>query len=286
MAMFERIVVVDWSANATPKTGKDSIWIADLDVAAREIRTANISTRSAAVDLLEELASMPGRCLVGVDFSLGFPAGTAHALGMEGTPWQAMWNLLDSMIDDDDRNVNNRFEVASELNRRVSAGPGPFWGCHPTKATDHLTTTKVSCDPMQEWRTVESELRERGLRPFSSWQLLGAGAVGSQSLLGVAAMSRLVRRITGSGRAVDVWPFTCGATVPSADVVLVEVWPTLVGLVDVSGDVWETRVRDERQVVAVAEHLAAIDLAECFTPDISPIARNSVLGEEGWVLGA
>lgn len=286
MAMFERIVVVDWSANSTPKTGKDSIWVADLDIGTGVIRTANISTRAAAIDLLVELATMAGRCLVGVDFSLGFPAGTARSLGLDGTPWSAMWNLLDSMIEDGDRNANNRFEVAAELNQRISPGPGPFWGCHPTKASEHLTSTKVPCDPMPEWRTIESELRRRGKRPFSAWQLLGAGAVGSQSLLGVAAMSRFMRRIAETGRTSDVWPLTCGLTVPSADTVLVEVWPTLVGLSDVSDDIWETRVRDERQVIAVAHHLAAVDLTECFVPDIAPNAQKSVVSEEGWVLGA
>ncbi|MGB3734411.1 MAG: hypothetical protein WA964_05610 [Ilumatobacter sp.] len=284
--MFDRIVIVDWSANSTPKTGKDSIWVADLVPATGAIRTANISTRAAAVDLLVELATARGRCLVGVDFSLGFPAGTAEALGLTGTPHAAMWTHLASVIEDDARNANNRFEVAASLNQRMSPGPGPFWGCHPTKATDHLTSTKVPCDPLAEWRIIESELRARGKRPFSAWQLLGAGAVGSQSLLGIAAMSRFVERVEGSGRSVDVWPFTCGLDVPSADSVLVEVWPTLVDLADVSTDVWETRVRDERQVVAVARHLAQADLAAGFTPDVAEPARALVVGEEGWVLGA
>lgn len=284
--MFDRIVVVDWSANSTPKRGSDSIWVADLDVERRDVRTANISTRSSAVDLLVELSSDSGRCLVGVDFSLGFPRGTAAALGLPGSPWAAMWSLLATEIEDDDRNANNRFEVAAELNQRLSPGPGPFWGCHPTRANDHLTTTKVPCAPLPEWRTIEAELRSRGMRPFSAWQLLGAGAVGSQSLLGIAAMERLVGRIAAAGRTVAVWPFTSGLAVPSADVVLVEVWPTLVDLPDVSNDVWETRVRDERQVLAVAAHLADLDLDAAFSPEVPADSVDTIVGEEGWVLGA
>ena len=284
--MFDRIVIVDWSANSTPKTGRDSIWIADLDVARDDIRTANVSTRVAAVDLLVELAIRPGRCLVGVDFSLGFPAGAAAALGLSGSPWEATWRLLSSMIDDDHRNANNRFAVAAKLNRRISPGPGPFWGCPPAQAGEHLTTTKVPCEPLPQWRTVEAELRSRGRRPFSAWQLLGAGAVGSQSLLGVPAMARMVERIAGSGRSTDVWPFTCGLAVPEADTVLVEVWPTIVDIAGDPGDVWETRVRDERQVVAVARYLAAIDLAGAFTPDVPNVQKAEIVGEEGWVLGA
>lgn len=284
--MFERIVVVDWSANSTPKTGKDSIWIAELRMETGALRTANISTRAAAIDLLVELTVAPGRCLVGVDFSLGFPTGTADALGLTGTPWSAMWDLLASAIVDDGRNANNRFHVASQFNARISSGPGPFWGCHPTKASEYLTTTKVPCDPLPEWRTIEAELRQRGKRPFSAWQLLGAGAVGSQSLLGIAAMTRFVERAGRSNRTVDVWPFTSGLAVPARDVVLVEVWPTLIGLADASTDVWDTRVRDERQVVAVARHLAEIDLATGFTPPVPRGTAEVVVGEEGWVLGA
>lgn len=289
-AMFERIVVVDWSANSTPKTGRDSIWIADLSTAAGDIATANIPTRAAAVDLLVELSSTSGRCLLGVDFSLGFPVGTAAAVGLAGTPWTAMWDLLASSVVDDDRNANNRFEVAAELNERISPGAGPFWGCHPSMASNRLTSRKVPCDPLPEWRTIEAELRRRGKRPFSAWQLLGAGAVGSQSLVGIAAMSRLVDRVVEAGRSVDVWPFTCGLRVPDAEVVLVEVWPSLVDdsvrFGDVSADVWEASVRDERQVVAMAHHLATIDLAAAFMPQVPPDDLLDVVGEEGWVLGA
>ena len=284
--MFDRIVIVDWSANSTPKTGKDSIWVADLPTAKGQIRTANISTRTAAVDVLVGLATMPGRCLVGVDFSLGFPTGTAAALGLAGTPQRAMWTHLASVIEDDERNANNRFEVAAALNECMSPGPGPFWGCHPSKANEFLTSTKVPCDPLPEWRTIEAELRGRNKRPFSAWQLLGAGAVGSQSLLGIAAMSRFVERVSGAGRSVDVWPFTCGLDVPSADTVLVEVWPTLTPIADASADVWETRVRDERQVVAVAQHLARSDLDLGFVPAVPESACVHVVAEEGWVLGA
>ncbi len=284
--MFDRIITVDWSANSTPKTGKDSIWIADLEVKSSAIRSRNISTRTSAVDLLADVSSGSGRVLVGVDFSLGYPEGTAQALQLTGVPWAAMWELLSASIDDDDRNANNRFEVASSLNERMSPGPGPFWGCHPSRATDFLTTTKVPSEPLGEWRTIEAQLRRQGRRPFSSWQLLGAGAVGSQSLLGIAALSRLAERLRRGGRSVDVWPFTSGLDVPSADVVVVEIWPTLIGLDEVPSGQPERRVRDERQVVAAVRHLAAIDQGAAFTPDVPGAARSAVIAEEGWLFGA
>ncbi len=284
--MFDRIVTVDWSANSTPKTGKDSIWIAVLDIERDEITTANISTRSTAIDRLAELFAGPERVLVGVDFSLGFPVGTAQALELEGTPWAAMWKLLSESIEDDDHNRNNRFELAASLNERMSPGPGPFWGCPPNRATEFLTATKVPCDPLAEWRTIEARLRSEGKRPFSAWQLLGAGAVGSQSLLGIAAMARLEQRLRNAGRSVDVWPFTSGLAVPTGDVVVVEIWPSLVALDPVSSVLSDTRVRDERQVETVARHLAAIDVNSAFAPDVPQESRSGVTGEEGWVFGA
>ncbi len=111
---------------------------------------------------------------------------------------------LGRLVDDDARNRNNRFGVASELNARMGAAPGPFWGCPPRAASASLTTTKPPPGPLAEWRTVESVLRERGHRPFSSWQLLGAGAVGSQSLLGIPMVMRLRERFGGR---LAVWPF-------------------------------------------------------------------------------
>jgi hypothetical protein len=45
-------------------------------------------------------------------------------------------------------------------------------------------------------------------------------------------------------------------------------------------------VRDELQVVAVARYLAEVDLGASFTPDVSDAAKDVVVAEEGWVLGA
>lgn len=285
--MFDRIVVVDWSAHSSPKRGKDSIWIAHFDNDDPNGRSANVATRRAAVDRIEDLVSS-GRTLLAVDFSLGYPRGTSAALGLDGSAWQSMWSLLDELVVDDSKNVNNRFDVAAELNRRSGALPGPFWGRPHTQQIDGLTSTKVPCHPLPEWRHVEQSLRDGGLRPFSSWQLLGAGAVGSQSMLGIAALARLRRRLTElHGVNVDVWPFTTGMTTPtiaSDACVIVEIWPSMVEVVDAG------RVHDEAQVLTIGAHLRAGDtngaLASWFAPELPDEQRHVVAGEEGWVLGA
>ena len=280
--MFDRVVVVDWSASSRPVRGQDSIWIAVADGASGDIWTMNPETRSWACAEMGELCRRPGPTLLGVDFSLGYPAGTAAALGLSGTPWRAIWTLLTELVADADDNTNNRFEVAADLNGRIGEGPGPFWGCPRGQRSATLTSTKVSPGPLAEWRQVERDLRGAGHRPFSGWQLLGAGSVGSQSLVGIPRLAHLERRLVSDGLTVEVWPFgTWNGVAPAPDVVIAEVWPSLYPLPEPAG-----RVRDEVQVVETARRL--LDLTECGISEgrTDDATQRSVRGEEGWVLGA
>jgi precorrin-8X/cobalt-precorrin-8 methylmutase len=284
--MFDRVVVVDWSANSAPKLGRDSIWIAQLDLAGIGSIT-NLPTRQLAEAFLCRLFETDPTLtrLVGVDFSLGYPAGTATALGVDGPPWSAMWSLLAENIVDDDRNANNRFEVAAEFNRRLTGTASPFWGCPPSSAGSHLTTTKPpDAAPLAPFRATEELLRARGRRPFSSWQLFGAGAVGSQSLLGIPVLERLRTRFS---ERVDVWPFTTGLLPPALDegaIVAAEVWPSMREL----GDHGE-KVRDAAQVSATANWLADTDaaggLGALFSPPLPRAVERIAVAEEGWVFG-
>jgi len=279
--MFDRVVVVDWSASSRPVRGRDSIWIAVADTASGVVTATNPATRSSASGELDRVCRGAGTTLLGVDFSLGYPAGTATRLGLTGTPWRATWNLLSDLIVDADDNTNNRFEVAAELNARLGPGPGPFWGCPPSRRSPALTSTKVGSAPLAEWRTVERSLRHAGHRPFSAWQLLGAGSVGSQSLVGIPRLARLDAAWRAEGRHVEVWPFgswTGGAPVP--DVVIGEVWPSVYPLPELDG-----RVRDEVQVVETARRLASgVDFG--LGGVSSGETMRNVRGEEGWLLGA
>jgi precorrin-8X/cobalt-precorrin-8 methylmutase len=284
--VFDRVVVVDWSANSTPKLGRDSIWIAVHDGPHRESVT-NLATRAAAIAFLSDLidSDPAASTLIGVDFSLGYPAGTAAALGLIGSEWSAMWDLLADRIDDDDRNLNNRFAVAAELNRSLSGAAAPFWGCPPSARNANLGSTKPSAPTgLAEFRSVEQVLRARGARPFSSWQLLGSGAVGSQSLLGIARLHDLRHRFGGR---LQIWPFTTGLTTPHVErgtVVLVEVWPSMIPTIDVADE-----VRDAVQVRTTARWLAEADssdsLAAWFSPSPPSDVAHAAVAEEGWVLG-
>lgn len=125
-------------------------------------------------------------------------------------------------------------------------------------------------------------LRDRGLRPASGWQLLGAGSVGSQTLTVVPVLERLVAR-----GGVEVWPFTTGS-VPRpllpGEMLIAETWPTMFDV-----DVPIGAIRDAAQVAAVATALRAADrigdLDEWFTIDPEGAPAADVVDEEGWVLG-
>ncbi|MFZ4717904.1 MAG: cobalamin biosynthesis protein CbiG [Ilumatobacteraceae bacterium] len=277
--MFDRIVVADWSANGTPKSGPDSIWIACRDADGRHLPVENPRTRARAVDLLVERLDVSGRVLLGADFCFGYPSGFATAAGLTGTAWAATWCHLHDALDDDDRNRNNRFDVAADLNERL--GALHFWGAPPRRAGRWLTTTKPAWTPdhLPVHRRTERALHDDGHRPFSGWQLLGVGAVGSQSLTGIAALERL-RRHPRLAHRVVVWPFETGLDVAVASdaIVVAEVWPSSVSFGHV-----DHPVKDARQVIALADALAMGD-ASMFRPDVPVDAVEAVVTEEGWVL--
>ena len=196
------------------------------------------------------------RVLVGVDFPLGYPAGTAAALGLAGAPWVAMWGLLTELVRDDASNRNNRFEVASRLNERIGADAGPFWGCPASQVCSTLTSRKPVAPGLPEWRQCEQALRRSGHRPASVWQLSGAGSVGSQTLVGIPVISRLR---TDHIDRVEVWPLTTGSDVGAVvaarpAVVFAEVWPA-----PYRPDLTAHPVRDAAQVRHVVAQLAAHD---------------------------
>jgi precorrin-8X/cobalt-precorrin-8 methylmutase len=291
--LFDVVVVVDWSANAAPKRGRDSIWCCVRDATTGGYRVVNHPTRAAARAAVREvlIAAEGRRVLVGFDFALGYPAGTAAAAGLHGAPpWRAMWDHLVGAMRDGPCNENNRFEVAAGLNERISTGPGPFWGVPVARATSSLTPGKAPGFPhgaLAEHRVTETRLRAAGSRVASVWQLLGAGSVGGQTLTGIPVVAALCADVTLAPRS-NVWPFTTGLTSdPTAGcadaVVHAEIWP---GSAPFDGSLHE--VRDAAQVIGLARHLATLDeqgaLAARFAPALPRPLVDRVLDEEGWVL--
>lgn len=286
-ALFDRYIAVDWSANNSPKLGRDSIWVAAGAAGGDRVETVNLRTRRRAEDWLQgqlvDAAGRGERVLVGFDFPLGYPAGFAAALGVDDS-WIGVWRYLTDRVEDSAGNESNRFQVAAAVNRML--GPdAPFWGRPATQPDAHVAATKtVTYGRLAEWRRAELALHGVGRRPQSVWKLAYAGSVGSQALLGIP----VVHRLRWDPRLRDVslvWPFE--VTVPlipvgTAGVVHVEVWPSAVPFDHEPGS-----CRDQRQVRAVVRSWQDQDrcrtLAEMFAavpPD------GDVRREEGWILGA
>jgi hypothetical protein len=295
--LFSAYVIVDWSAAAKPTTGADSIWIGVLK---RDLRfrmafeSYNPSTRAEAETrlglILDDLKKRSERALVGVDFPLGFPRGFAAALNLTAEPsWHAVWDQLDRMVKDKTDNTNNRFGVGSEINRRLTGGPFPFWGCPPK---DALTTLQPKRgrphgpDDLPEFR--HADLAAKGAA--SIWKLYYNGSVGGQALLGIPAVRRLK---LARGEAMKVWPFETGfrplteADLAGVDVVAAEIYPSLFKPVGAPGE-----VKDLVQVRTTAEHFARLDeankLGALFGPPKGAAADVALDAEreEGWILGA
>jgi hypothetical protein len=296
MSLFDAYVIVDWSAAAVPRTGRDSIWATALT---RDGPTwlENPPTRASAElavrEKLEELVGRGLRVLVGFDFPYGYPAGFAASAGRGGAaPWRDTWDEICALAVDDARNRNERFRAASELNAR-RGGAGPFWGCPARHVTPHLRATGCGFPwqprrgaPLGRLRRTESRIR--GVQ--ETWKLYGAGSVGSQVLVGIPVVSRLRFDAGLAGRS-RVWPFETGfqaAPLRDGAVVLhAEVWPGVVANARVTHD-----VRDAAQVLSLAQHLAELDAAGSLGPWFdrpSGVAGEELercIAEEGWILGA
>src|SRR5471030_3312778 len=134
------------------------------------------------------------------------------------------------MIKDKADNTNNRFGVGSEINRRLTGGPFPFWGCPPR---DTLTTLKPKRGrehgPGDAPEFRHAELAAKSANPV--WKLYYSGAVGGLAILGIPMVRRLK---IAHGEAMATWPFETGfkalgeADLTGIDIVAAEVSASLI----------------------------------------------------------
>lgn len=294
--LFSAYVIVDWSAAAKPSTGADSVWIGVLK---RDVRfrltyeSHNPPTRAEAekklAAILDDHRKRGERVLLGFDFPLGFPRGFAAALNLAGDPpWRAVWDQLDRMVKDKADNTNNRFGVGSEINRRLTGGPFPFWGCPPKDALTTLQPKRTRAhgpEDLPEFR--HADLAAKGAA--SIWKLYYNGSVGGQAILGIPAVRRLK---LARGEALKVWPFETGfralteTDLAEVEVVVAEVYPSLYKAQAQPGE-----VKDAAQVRVTAEHFARLDeagkLGAAFAAGTTAAADILLDAEreEGWILG-
>ncbi len=297
--LFDSYVMVDWSAASKPATGADSIWIGALTPDSRlklAFKATNPPTRAKAI---EELTELLGRCLkrgdkvlMGVDFPMGFPAGTSEALKLKGEPWRAIRDFLLKEMKDKPDNSNNRFALAARMNRLMSGGPFPFWGC---SKKDELTTLSIKKTrehgkgDIAEFRIVEqATLAAKKGRPQPVWKIAYAGAIGGQTLTGIPAIERLREKFP----SLKIWPFEIplakldAASIEEVRVLVAEVLPTLNASLPEASE-----IRDEAQVRSLCEALAERDangkLVALFAGEtvLKDSQKTAASTEEGWILG-
>lgn len=268
---FDTIITVDWSGGnqKSVKPCADAIWVSvhrdgrqDPPVYFRNRQLVE----SWLILVLTEERTAGRRVFVGFDFAFGYPDGFAHAVTGDPDPL-ALWQWYDEHIIDTPT-TNNRFDIAGTLNARFD-GIGPFWGNGlkrdvadlPRKGNDR------TCTAYPERRAVE----HKATGAFSVWQMSGAGAVGSQVMMGLPVLHRLRQHFKDQ---VAVWPFEA----IDAPIVFVEVWPSLYADA-VRANHHIHPIKDAVQVHVLTDTIASM------SPDNLARTLDVPVTSEGWIFG-
>ena len=265
MRPFDTFVTVDWSGgnDRGPTPCKDAIWagvtrggVPDDPVYLRNRQVAEDWLRS----LFEAELAAGRRVLAGFDFPFGYPKGFCRALTGGDDPL-ALWDWFEARVEDALK-ANNRFDLAGEINRCIGQGAGPFWANGLKRDIAGLPRRKEGyANPFADRRAAEVQAKGA----FTCWQLAGAGAVGSQVIMGLPVLSRLRRDFP-----VSVWPFEALET----PIAFVEIWPSLT-----LGQAPDDMIRDAWQVREVSRQVAAL------APARLAMLLDVAAPEEGWIFG-
>jgi len=180
-----RTVAVDWSGARAGAERK--IWLADARDGVVVRLECGRSQETLVAHVIDEARRTPALA-VGLDFGFAFPAWYMRTLGCEDAP--SLWRRM----------------AAGEGERLLAACAPPFWG----RAGSRKPTGCVL------YRRDELTLRSPATPLKSVFQVGGAGAVGTGSIRGMAALYALRE---GGFR---IWPFD--DAVPGGPVA-VEIYP-------------------------------------------------------------
>jgi hypothetical protein len=251
-----RVFAVDWSG---ARVGEDRhLWVAEVDADAGRLVGLAPATRRAAIDQLIAAADRAaGAMVAGLDFSFSLPA------------WWLTVNRIGT--------VNELWADSARLEGWLAACAAPFWG-RPGRPRPGLPAH-------QEYRRTELAATPR---PRSTFQIGGAGAVGTGSLRGLPHLARL--RAAGVG----IWPWD-----PWVAPVVAEVWPRLAlgGVVKSSPAAraqWVAGHRDALDDRAAARIEASDDALDAAAAAlhlaldagrVRPVPAGPTIALEGWIDG-
>lgn len=233
--------------------------------------------------ILNLLRKYDGSACVGFDFPFGYPSGC----GLGGGRQAAL--RIARHLTSDERDKNNRFEVAARFNRALSDRSGPFWGCPAAASSDDLAMTKppFPFPDFGEWRIAETYLKEKERRHSLSsvWKLYTTGSVGSQALTGLRELALLATEADIAPR-VRFWPFETDWEKHLDGIILTEIWPTLRDETE-----YDHPIKDARQVLASRDWLlgemaqGTVRAAFAAPLWLDSIREKICREEEGWILG-
>ncbi|MEO1007078.1 MAG: hypothetical protein AAFX79_00760 [Planctomycetota bacterium] len=279
---FDLVIACDWSSEKgrKPTPGENRCWLSWAtrdDPPDRRPDPEYMPTRLEAEARVRELLTghAGARCLAGFDFCIGYP------LTVDGAPVLSIGRNLCSMIagriSDDPSGVNNRFEVADQLNREIRAATnaerGPYWG--RPRELSHLgdlpERQPTGGTNIERYRAVEGVARGQSKqKPQSAWKLWTTGNVGSQTLMGLPTVHRLLTDAELAPRS-HLWPFE-PAPDRSDAITVAEIYPSL--FPERAPKHW---YKDARQVTDSRNAMMELDAL--------PQPRHPRATLEGWIVG-
>ena len=229
------VVAVDWSGRRTG--ARRHLWLAEAhDGALSRLECGR--SRTEVVDELVGRADEDPGVVVGFDFSFSRPAWFLAARGFADA--RSLWEA-----------------AARDGEQWLRDCEPPFWG-RPGRPRPEL--------PAHLRRTEATSAAVGGIRPKSSFQIGGAGSVGTGSVRGFPALLRL----QDAGYAI--WPFDDPAPAPVA----VEIWPrAFTGPVVKSNPVARARHLDEHVPdLPAALRAAAVGSEDAFDAAVSAVVMS------------
>lgn len=294
--LFDSYIAVHWSAASKPNQGNDSVWIAALMPDARmklQKTSINPKTRAEAKDQLvaaiSRLMARGDKIFLGLGFPLGFPHGTVSALGLSSDQkpdWQVMHEFVTNQMKDKADNTNNRFSLAARMNRLISEGPFPYWGC-PKK--DELTTLPVKktrehkSDDLPEFRLTE---KSSPVSSSSVWKLSYGNATGGLALTGIPLLASLREQF---GDKMNLWPYDTGFNRPDQNeiqLIVAEVSPESQAKAVQSGNN-KTQIVTESLIESISDRDLRGKLSAEFEQPARDLDQETLEKSlnEGWILG-
>lgn len=180
------VIAIDWSGDKTKARRK--IWLAETKNG-QLVRLFDGNTREQISRMLISKAEQDDQLIIGLDFAFSFPAWFCHLL-----------------------KANTACEVWTQANiageQWLGECKAPFWGRPGRKRNNAI----------EELRQTEKDATSNGggAKPKSTFQIGGAGAVGTGSIRGMPVLKQL------HDAGFSIWPFD-----PPGWPVVVEIYPRL-----------------------------------------------------------